>query len=224
MVDIAVRISEIADRRTFFEYAFRALARNQVSGDYVEFGSCGALTFGLAYQAARRVDYRPHQWSFDSFQGLPEIEPGEKPGWKKGAMAMDRQTFVAVCDNQSMNRDDYTLVEGFYADTLSEATVAKAGYPGDICLAYVDCDLYASTVLVLRFLEPRLKNGMILAFDDYYLSWLAGIAGERKAFIELAERVPQFNFLPYLQYGWHGMSFVVEDRALIGNRRVNGHL
>jgi O-methyltransferase len=91
-------------------------------------------------------------------------------------------------------------------------------FPADIALAYVDCDLYSSTTTVLEFLRKRLKHGMIIAFDDYYLYSPTAAAGERVALIELARAVrDRFLLLPYVQFGFGGMSFIVEDKALSGS-------
>ncbi len=82
-------------------------------------------------------------------------------------------------------------------------------------MAYIDCDLYASTVEVLKFLHPRLQHGMILAFDDYWCYSKNEISGERKAFLEFMASDQQWHFEPYQTYGWAGVSFVVERRSLI---------
>ena len=68
--------------------------------------------------------------------------------------------------------------------------------------------------LALNFLAPRLKHGMVLAFDTYFLLSSSALAGERLAFLELQKEVPQFNFLPYIQFGACCTSFIVEDRSL----------
>ncbi|HYC54821.1 MAG TPA: hypothetical protein VEL28_07770, partial [Candidatus Binatia bacterium] len=100
---------------------------------------------------------------------------------------------------------------GFYEDTIGPASAD--GAPERIALAYVDCDLHSSTAVVLRFLEPRLRPGMLVAFDDYFCHSLAGISGERMAMLEFLARNPRWNFLPYVRFGWHGQSFIVEDRS-----------
>ena len=101
---------------------------------------------------------------------------------------------------------------GFYEDTLP--TMAATDEPTNIALAYVDCDLYSSTKAVLRFLEPRLKHGMIVAFDDYFCWSSSQLSGERKALLEVAPGQEKWEWTPYLQFGWHGASFVIEDKSL----------
>lgn len=216
MTDLAHTIHYMEDYQLFFRRAMYALKLNHISGDYVEFGSCGATTFRFAFAESRKIDLRRHFWSFDSFQGLPKTTDGnEHPLWQEGAMAMDLSAFVRDCLNAGMTTDDFSVVEGFYDKTLAPDLVARAAYPRDIALAYVDCDLYSSTKPVLDFLGTRLKHGMVIALDDYYCWWDKGIAGERVAFEEFKAAHPQYNFLPYLQIGWHGQSFIVEDRKYL---------
>jgi hypothetical protein len=52
---------------------------------------------------------------------------------------------------------------------------------------------------------------MILAFDDYYCYSSTRPSGERLAFEEFVSRNPRWQFLPYVQFGWHGLSFIVES-------------
>lgn len=80
-------------------------------------------------------------------------------------MSWSVEDFHAVLATRGVPREAYTTVEGYFAESLPP--LGSDGPPRDIALAYVDCDLYSSTVSVLGFLEPRLKHGMILAFDDY---------------------------------------------------------
>lgn len=216
MPDLVHTIHYMEDYQLFFRRVMYAFKNNRIAGDYVEFGSCGATTFRFAFGESRKAGIKPHLWSFDSFKGLPpSADTNEHPLWTEGAMAMPIESFVRDCLNAGMTTDDFSVVEGFYSDTLAPDVVARAAYPKDIALAYVDCDLYSSTKDVLGFLSTRLKHGMVIALDDYYCWWDRGVAGERVAFEEFKSAHPQYNFLPYMQIGWHGQSFIVEDRTYL---------
>lgn len=206
-------------RKDFFFHAFRALCFNRIAGDYAEFGTGEGMTFGLAYQEARRHGHGAKFWAFDSFQGLPTPQDSdEHPSWIPGKMAMNLEQFHAVCRKNGIPLERYSVVPGFYEETL--ATMAPEAEPTNIALAYVDCDLYSSTRAVLDFLEPRLKHGMIVAFDDYFCWSSTQAAGERKAMLELSARNATWEWVPYVQFGWHGQSFVIEDRALTATNAV----
>ncbi len=214
-----IRNSEEKHRREFMRRAFHALNFNGIVGDYVEFGSHGGTTFLFAHDEIKRGRKGRKLWAFDSFAGLPE-QSGEldyHPGWKKGKMATPVDGFVALCRQRGIPDHAYNIVPGFYEDTLTDTSDADAKLPSDIALAYVDCDLYSSTKTVLEFLQPRLKHGMIVAFDDYFCFSDRTVSGERKAFLDIFEPDKEFQFLPYVQFGWHGMSFIVEDRRIAGD-------
>ncbi len=217
-----VRHSEVEHRREFMRRAFHALSFNGISGDYIEFGSHGGTTFSLAYDEIKRWRKARTLWAVDSFAGLPE-QQGEDdyhPGWKRGKMATSRETFIEHCRRRGIPDQSYEIVEGYYEDTLVEAGDDYGDLPVDIALAYVDCDLYSSTRTVLEFLHPRLKHGMIIAFDDYFCFSDRTVSGERKAFLDLYGDDKRFQFLPYVQFGWHGMSFIVEEKRLAGAGKV----
>lgn len=117
-MDMQHEVFELTERREFFRRAFVALWANSITGDYAEFGCCHAMTFRLAYQESRKVNYAPKQWAFDSFEGFPSSRD-EHPAWTPGGMAMSESHFVAVLDNHKVPRDQYTVVPGFFDKTLT---------------------------------------------------------------------------------------------------------
>ncbi|HEX9378549.1 MAG TPA: TylF/MycF/NovP-related O-methyltransferase [Gaiellaceae bacterium] len=209
-----VYVRERLYRQEFFSNAFKALRFNGIDGDYAEFGSWGGMTFALAHQEARRRGHPAKLWAFDSFKGLPspQVEADEHPEWRTGRLSTTLEEFHATCAKNDIPRDAYEVIPGFYENTLS--TMSITDEPTNIALAYVDCDLYSSTRAVLRFLEPRLKHGMIVAFDDYFCWSPSQISGERKALLEVTSDEDKWEWTPYVQFGWHGASFVIEDKSL----------
>lgn len=208
--------AEIEERKRFIRAAFEALRVNGIAGDYVEFGSASAVTFRLAFAANRLARTHRHLWSFDSFAGLPEQgERDDHPLWVPGTMAMTLHDFREACRQAGMTEGDYTTVEGFYSETLRDD--ADGIRPDKIAFAYVDCDLYTSTTAVLRFLRERLCQGMIVAFDDFYCFGPSEASGERLALANLTNEMTDWRFVPYMQFGWHGMSFMLERAELVDN-------
>jgi O-methyltransferase len=65
---------------------------------------------------------------------------------------------------------------------------------------------------VLRLILPRLRNGMIIAFDDYFCYSEDGISGEKRACNETFETNFEWRLVPYIQYGWHALSFLMERK------------
>ncbi|MGH9227175.1 MAG: TylF/MycF/NovP-related O-methyltransferase [Acidimicrobiales bacterium] len=205
----------------FFWDAFTAVAVNGVSGDYVEFGSWGCNTLRHAFHACEQFRAGRRLWAFDSFQALPPTdEPRDQhPVLASGGAGQGGvEAFHAACADFGVPRDAYTAVEGYYQDTLPP--LGADGEPRDIAIAYVDCNLYSSTVTVLEFLAPRLKPGMIVGFDDYYLyNRDSGVSGEREALSELLQDNPQWHFQRFKDIHWGGVSFVVEHSDTGAHRR-----
>ena len=208
---------ERADRREFFRRAFVALGFNKIDGDYAEFGCHGGTTFGLAYHESRQVGFPRKLWAFDSFAGLPPqaVLEDDHPEWIAGAMRTGLDEFHLLCRYNRIPRSDYEVIPGYYEVTLADTSL-EGGLPSNISLAYIDCDLYSSTLCVLKFLLPRLKHGMILAFDDYYCWSGTQVSGERRACAEIFLNAKEWALVPYVQFGWAGMSFLVERKSLNG--------
>ncbi|MDH5254678.1 MAG: TylF/MycF family methyltransferase [Gammaproteobacteria bacterium] len=209
-----VPLQERVWKQQFFYNAFRALWYNRIDGDYAEFGCWSGSSFWLAHLESRKHGHPARLWAFDSFQGLPPPEGAkdEHPNWAPGDMKMSVDEFHQACARDGVPRSAYEVVPGFYQDTLDR--MAPTDRPVNIALAFIDCDMYSSTRSVLRFLMPRIKHGMIIAFDDYFCWTPTQPSGERRAMVESFGDHPRWNLLPFMSFGWHGQSFVVEDKTL----------
>jgi O-methyltransferase len=205
----------------FFWDAFTAVTVNKISGDYVEFGSWGCNTLRHAYHACQQFGGGRHFWAFDSFQALPPLDDprDQHPALAPGGVGQGGvEAFYAMCDGYAVPRDAYTAVEGFFDHTLR--SLGSTGDPRDIAIAYIDCNLYSSTVSVFEFLAPRLKPGMVVGFDDYYLyNAETGVSGEREALNEFLEGHPQWHFRRFKDIHWGGVGFVVEHSASATHRK-----
>ena len=217
----------VEDRREFFRKAWLTLGFNGISGDYAEFGCYGGTTFSLAWEehrkAAKHLDflaYREAQnrffWALDSFQGLPAPKgpADEHPAWTPGSLAINVAEFHRICAAKGIPREAYETVEGYYDDTIRGGTAGRR-LPEDIALAYVDCDLHSSIVTVLEFLLTRMKHGMLLALDDYFVYSATQVSGARRACVELFGANADWRLVPYVQFAWGGMSFVVESKRIL---------
>ncbi|MBI2710889.1 MAG: hypothetical protein HYX34_14535 [Actinobacteria bacterium] len=204
---------QLAGCSAFYYDAFLNQNVNGISGDYVEFGSWGAHTFRAAYEAMSIAGRPRHMWAFDSFQGLPEAvdELDEHPGWLPGSDlgqgGVDK--FHDACAAHGIPRDAYTAVEGYYEQSLP--ALGTGGEPRDIAIAYIDCNMYSSAVTCLEFLAPRLKHGMIVAYDDWFCWSPTSVSGERVATERFLAAHPEWHFERYKDVHRTGVSFVVES-------------
>lgn len=208
------RMLDWLDHETFFRRAFFTLSYNGIDGDYAEFGCHAAVTFSMAYRESRRHGLSCRLWAFDSFEGLPEPKCPEDahPEWVKGTMCTSVDQFHQLCRRNSIPRDVYQTVVGYYDNTLEKPPTHP---PTNLCMAYIDCDLYSSIHSVLRFLLPRLKHGMIIAFDDYHNYSATQPAGARRACVEFFQAHPHWRLVPYQSFASFGMSYIVESRTLL---------
>ena len=127
-------------------------------------------------------------YGFDSFEGLPEA-------WTLGAKA----GAFSIGGNLPPVRGNVRLTKGFSESTLPGFVAQHRGEK--IALIHIDCDLYSSTVTILRNVADMLVPGTIVLFDELinYHGWEEG---EFKAFTEfVAERNLAFEYVAYNRTG-----------------------
>jgi predicted O-methyltransferase YrrM len=136
----------------------------KLPGDVVE---CGIFQGVTSVLMARLMDIRQSDkklFLFDSFEGLPEPDRRvdasqrfQKGGWSAGRAEVEallaRHNVLQRC----------VIHEGWFADTLPKLDAGQR-----FCFAYIDADLYASTVDCLKHLWQRLGPQSVAVFDDYH--------------------------------------------------------
>jgi hypothetical protein len=159
-------------------------------GLILEFGVASGRTIShIAGIRSQRI------YGFDSFQGLPE---DWRSGFGRGAFA----------GNLPPVPNNVELIVGWFDTTLRKFLEA---HEGPVSFVHIDCDLYSSTKTILDLLEPRLREGSVLVFDEYwnYPGWTKH---EHKAFEELRARsrldFEPVGFVPSHQQ----VAFVVRTR------------
>lgn len=211
------RALEVADRRSenrMTEYgmlaqAFEFAKINNVAGDYFEFGLWRGKTFVYAHKMKRR--YGLPQLTlrgFDSFEGLPEHERSKDGVWSPGQFACSEPEFRTIVRRAGFRDEEFILVKGFYGESLNTELDARMT---DVkaAIVYIDCDLYESTVPVLRFIAKYVVNGSIVCFDDYYNNCGDPGQGEQRALGEFLQQNPAITFIPYFDFSPLGKSFIV---------------
>ena len=126
-----------------------ALTKASLTGSYLELGVYRGASVN---RIADRI--RPNQiHGFDSFEGLPE-------DW----FNMPKE-FFSLDGKLPKVRSNVILHKGFYDQSLPPWVAQNNG---PIAFAHIDCDVYASTQVVLANIGPLLRPGTILLFDDYF--------------------------------------------------------
>lgn len=169
-----------------------------ITGYYFEFGSHEANTMRMAWDAFHHL-HDLHYVAFDSFEGLPEIaEIDQQPIWEQGKLKTSEPDFLARCHSHGIPPDRLTTVKGFYDISLDEAARERF-LPRKAAVVYIDCDLYASTVPVLKFARHFLQRGTVIVFDDWYCFHGDPDRGEQRAWREFLEREPGLRFKEFVE-------------------------
>lgn len=169
-----------------------------IDGYYFEFGCHKARTMRLAWDTFHSL----HDWTyvaFDSFEGLPEMDPADRmPVWKKGDLKTSETDFVNLMTKHGMPREKLKIVKGFYNESLNPALRDEL-LPEKAAVVYIDCDLYSSTATALNFAKDFFQKGTVLVFDDWFCFYGDPSKGERGAFAEFRRRNPELIFEDYIQ-------------------------
>ena len=142
-----LEVPSFPSRVDILDFALRSIRIE--SGLVLEFGVATGATLN---QIAKTIPHEVH--GFDSFEGLPESWGAEHV---EGTFRQDALPSVP---------SNATLHQGLFEDTLP-AFIAEAGQD-TVRFLHVDCDLYSSTVTVLREVGDLLKPGSIIVFDEYF--------------------------------------------------------
>lgn len=181
-------------------------------GDYCEFGIFKGHTFAYAVNYGKKLNLEKMRYfGFDSFQGLPEIhglDETEDMPFYKGQYSAGKEQVMRDMNSTHVDWSRIELIEGFFDVSLTEETSDRVGLK-QVAVALIDCDLYASTVSVLDFIEDMLLDRTILIFDDWNTFNSDNERGQRKAFAEFLERHPEISAEDYFSYGLWGKVFII---------------
>jgi hypothetical protein len=143
-------------RRTPDRFALYELVGREViagrSFDYLEFGVFQGASIACVASHNSNPDVR--LWGFDSFEGLPVDWNDKNP---KGTFNVAGQTPV-------IDDDRVAFVKGWFDQTLP--LFLRAYQPQDQLWIHIDADLYGSAVQALTLLNPYIKTGTVVVFDE----------------------------------------------------------
>lgn len=196
------------------ERAFDFVRHNTVLGDYYEFGVYAGKTFQYAYHAAEaRGLKKMHFHAFDSFEGFSQPKGHDDIGHVvKGGRFCSLEQFIKNVRGAGVPANRFTTTKGWFSDTLEgEGKISTQKNLGDskIAVVWLDADLYEPTISALNFLTPRLQDGTVMMFDNWFLFKGHPGRGERRALVEWLKNNPQITLTPFYHFSWHGTSFIV---------------
>jgi hypothetical protein len=163
-------------------------ARLAKKGLWCEFGVYHGETLAKIVSArdiAKATGGTAEIWGFDSFRGLPEE-------WRNGGTIKEPTGKNFPAGSYSVGHvplppDGVRFAVGLFSETLP-----RLQFDVNVTLAHIDCDLYSSTVDVLRFLEMHATSGTFFVFDEIH-NYIGFEDGEMKALYEwlYVEGMPQ---------------------------------
>jgi len=151
--------SVVSVERCFVLYALLRQALC-IEGDVFECGVYKGGTAAMMAEVLRRRDSGKQLFLFDSFRGLPEVDP-DKDVHRPGEFA----------DTSTEGVKSYLADRGLLRSCVLREGVIPEVFRGlesrTIALAHVDVDLYRSVSDSLEFVWPRIAIGGVLIVDDY---------------------------------------------------------
>ena len=194
------------------DLAARFVQTNAIRGSYLEFGLYRGAAFAHAYRAFRRHKLRLPMFGFDSFAGMPpahgmDAHPGFRP-YEEGYFSCSEGELRRELDRKGLPRNAYTLIPGFYEESLRPALCELHGLvPSAIVL--IDCFYYESTCNALQFVTPTLQNGSVLICNSYFRFKGHPDFGERGAVETWRREHPEIQLTEYAKFGTAGIAFIV---------------
>nr|WP_225954295.1 class I SAM-dependent methyltransferase [Kibdelosporangium phytohabitans] len=168
------------------EHALSLAPRGGLS---LEFGVWQGTTLKII--ATDRAGDGEDVYGFDSFEGLPE---DWRSGFPAGHFTVDGLPDVPGAE----------LVVGWFDDTLPGFLDT---HPGVVDFLHVDGDLYSSAKTVLDLVGPRLREGSVILFDEFF-NFPGWQNHEYKAWLEYVERTGvEFT---YEGYTWNNEQVIVK--------------
>jgi O-methyltransferase len=156
LADLNSNMSDV-ERLVTLHWGLSSTLRAGIPGDVVELGCNAGYTSVWLYRCIQSVDPSRQLVLFDSFDGMPE--PGADD-WHlpRGECRATQQQVVDNFTTRGLTVP--RIVPGWFEDTLS-------ALPDRVSFGYLDGDHYASILVSLQHVWPRLSPGGLLVIDDY---------------------------------------------------------
>ena len=212
-----IRRNSRLKRNNIFDFCLEFISRNDVKGHFAEFGTFKGLSASRILRALdEHSTLRTKSISlhlFDSFAGLPELKSvdidGDRADFMHGEYASTMQDVIERI-RTFQNVFEVKFYPGYFEESLLERKAQKIE---ELALIHIDVDLYSSCIPVLEYLTPRLADGALIVFDDYFCYRGNPNFGVRKAFEEWKLRyVQNFDVTHYTNYAWSGAVFIVTKK------------
>lgn len=215
--------------------AAQILSGELVEGDYLEFGVFQGNSLIAAFTTIRSVfrqrasheihssEYRKQVlalwekmrfFAFDSFQGLPQVGSIDRQSkdFVEGKFAYGVSSLERNLRKGDVDLNKVTIIPGWFEQTCTAAAIERYQMKA-ASIVHIDCDLYESAKVALKFIEPLIVDGTVLIFDDWYCFRGNPNLGEQRAFAEWKHSKPDWIFSEYQREGPWRISFIASCPA-----------
>jgi predicted O-methyltransferase YrrM len=170
------------------------LATMKVEGNIIELGTYkGGSTVAMAH-LLKTLGSDKKIFTCDTFKGHPYDDPFTTHVMgKKGTFSDTRARYVRKEFKRLEVDDKITIVEGLFEEVLEQQLGEE-----HFSLAFIDCDLYKSTLTALEFLSSRMNpNGRIILHDYGDVSW--GITRAVNEWCKKERTKTSFHMVPCIE-------------------------
>lgn len=151
--DFPVFDYEYKDRRILYSHCHETIVR-KAPMDFFEFG----VFQGGSFTQWMQINSHPESrfFGFDSFEGLPEH-------WHAGNM--EAGTFSTDGVTPKIDDPRGQFIKGFF--NTSMRPFLETYEPKNKLVIHVDADLCSSSLYALMTMDPFIKRGTLIVFDDF---------------------------------------------------------
>jgi len=162
---------------------------DSIEGDYIEFGIFKGKSLLHSYKTYEKVDNSESIdfYGLDSFDGFPNEN---HEFYKKENFT---SSFLKV-KKQFRKYSNVHIIKGFFENSLQTKKLTSIN---TFSFAFVDCDIYESSLVVFKYLKKRMTTGSFIMIDDFTSVDKNGNT-IKKAFFEIFDLDDEVHF--YSQY------------------------
>ena len=135
-----------------------AIKQDNIEGDYIEFGIFKGKSLYHVWRCINKLNLKNmNLYGLDSFEGFP-VENHE---------LYTKENFKTSYDNVNKffsNKNKVNVVKGFFQNSIKTSKMQEIS---NVSFAFIDCDIYESSIPIFQYLEERVSLGGFIMIDDF---------------------------------------------------------
>ena len=202
---------------------FHNLALDKIEGPYVEFGVAYGNSLKSALRANKKTSFKILGISsferrflgFDTFEGFSSHDVSDLHETWNGSLFSSTLAQVGkrfrMKDNVSLYKVDVCRInedQNRINFNIQELVIEES-----VAVVLLDMDLKAPTLEALMWIEPKLVEGSVVIFDEFFGFAGNDSLGEAGAFQEFLRIFPEIRFREVMRYGTGGVVFQISSKS-----------